>query len=294
MTEVEIVNSIYGRFRRTSKRRLDLAFDSEEAEIWFFQFLADRLGADLVLDVGANVGLYAIHSLSRSGVKRVVAVEASEATYRELQGNLSLQRTETRIEAHHVAVSDRTGTVQFYEYGNMAGHNNIAETGFVGERPGSRLVEVATRRLDDLILDRDRTIAMKIDVEGHECHVLDGARELLSHSNGFLQVEVFAEDRVAAVERRLKDLGFLGIGSIKNDHYFIHRSHEAELDELRAALFAETRRALVRLQDLNVMRRQALRVLREVGSEGRKVRQVLKFDTDPVLDIRKDGPVNRR
>lgn len=283
MEYVETIDTIYGKFRRSSKRRLDIAYDSESPEIAFFHKLTHMLGAEVVIDIGANIGLYSIHSLSLPDVRKIVAIEASAQTYAELVANLELQSSPKEILSHRVAASDRETTLAFHEYGLMAGHNSLAETSFIGPRPDSHLVEVPTRRLDQLLSDRGRILAVKIDVEGHERQVLEGAVELLKHSTGFLQIEIVSKENLSGIRNHLAMLGYDMFGSIKNDYYFLHRTHGEQLEDIRTLMFAEIRAALSMLRDVNMMRRRVLRACRKIGSDAQPIQKIASFKGDPII-----------
>ena len=55
------IDTIYGRFRRDAKHRLDLTYDYEAAEIRAFYRIAEFISPTLMLDIGANIGVYSIY-----------------------------------------------------------------------------------------------------------------------------------------------------------------------------------------------------------------------------------------
>jgi FkbM family methyltransferase len=279
----DITLTRYGLFRRTSKRRIYLAYDSEEAEVDVFHRLAQFLKAEVMLDIGANIGLYCINALSIPEIKRVVAVEASSETYAELSANLALQNTDQVIEAHNIAASTEERVMRFYEYGSMAGHNGLVDTSFVGERLDHAVVEVAARPMDLVVPQRGEVLAVKIDVEGHECEVLDGARDLLAGATGFLQIEIVSDANVTEVTDRLSALGYDPVGFIKCDHYYLHRSLADQADAVRKIMFDAIKASLASLLELRRMRRSALRAARKVGPAAAPVTQVDRFARDPVM-----------
>ena len=66
--------------------------------------------------------------------------------------------------------------------------------------------------LDKTIAHRDDVVALKIDVEGFEPHVLDGARELIGRNGGYAQIEARTESDVGAVATRMIALGWRQVG----------------------------------------------------------------------------------
>ncbi len=120
------------------------------------------------LDVGANIGYYT--ALAAPSVKRVVAFEPDRRNLPVLETNLSAL---ANADAVATAVSSQTGVLGF----------RLGET-----TETSRLMaaEGATETVETIALDRwkdenpgDRVTAIKIDVEGFEIAVLEGARRLI-------------------------------------------------------------------------------------------------------------------
>jgi FkbM family methyltransferase len=130
---------------------------------------------DLFFDVGANVGTYTV--LAASMGASVVAVEAAADTAQLLRENVTLNGfTDVRvIEAAAGAVA---GSVRYSS--GLDSVNRIDPTG---------PVEVEMVTLDSLIGDR-HVAGLKLDVEGFELIVLEGASEALSeHRIALMQLE---------------------------------------------------------------------------------------------------------
>lgn len=139
---------------------------------------------DVFVDVGANVGLFTIWALDCGA--QVVAVEPDAAALTRLRENLALNGYQAEL--HQCALGDVRGTLPMTS--NLGVANFVAFDDVVEQSPSShatRLVEVAT--LDDIIGDREIAGA-KIDVEGAELRVLEGAAHALAeHRIAALQLE---------------------------------------------------------------------------------------------------------
>ncbi len=135
------------------------------------------------LDVGANVGWHTLLLAHRVGpTGRVVAFEPNTHIRPRLEANLA-RNDLSNVSVSSIALSDRSGTMRFRspqasDVGAGDGHliDASAHNGSVDD-----IIEVTTQRLDDLwpSLGLDRVDLMKIDVEGWDASVLDGARETL-------------------------------------------------------------------------------------------------------------------
>ena len=145
---------------------------------------------DAVVDVGANFGCIASLMAVRVGRGgQLTAFEPHPAIFEMLRDNVSMWRERAqpigKIEIVSSAVSDRTGTVDLI-LPHLFKEN--AGTAFIRKepRPDSakeylESIPVAVDRLDRIfgVSSRIPTV-MKIDVEGNECQVLQGAGELIT------------------------------------------------------------------------------------------------------------------
>lgn len=146
---------------------------SNRLQGWELPTFTDLLeSADLVVDVGANVGYFSIIA-ARAGVP-VLAVEPGELNLEALRTNVARY---SLVEVCEAAVSDRAGSVPLYGSGQGAS----VQRGWGGmESTYSSTVMAVT--LDALLADRGGRLLVKIDVEGHENAVLAGARATLARS----------------------------------------------------------------------------------------------------------------
>jgi FkbM family methyltransferase len=130
------------------------------------------------LDVGANIGWYAL-TLARAARARIsiVAFEPDPLSFRLLTDNIRLNRCGA-VRAVQAAASDAEETRTLYLYANKnRGRHSLLPINDEGT------VEVRTTTLDAFLereaIDPRKVALVKIDVEGFEYHVLNGARKLL-------------------------------------------------------------------------------------------------------------------
>ncbi len=149
----------------------------------------------LVIDVGSNTGFYALLAASASPCNAVLAFEPMTEIVERARRNVCRNGLSGRVLLQQVALSDRDGLAEFYVPPDVHG---VVETSaslrrdFKGE-PGT-ILPVASHRLDHVLL-RSRWAArpislIKIDVEGHEAAVLNGARWTIRLRRPVLFVEV--------------------------------------------------------------------------------------------------------
>ena len=273
MSEENEIDTIYGRFHRESKRRLDLTFDYEAAEIRALYRIAEVVSPSLMLDIGANIGVYAVYLSKLTSLSRVVAFEPAPDTFELLQRNASLQE-HSRIECCNVALSESKGTTRFSVFGDLAGNNAIESTRVTTASGDARSITVKTRRLDDQIDSRAVAFVCKIDVEGHEMNVIHGAGEFLAGNSGVLQIERF--ENISALDEALANHGYRRIFRMKHDYYYTNIEDSKVYTSIVDILFEEVARALVNLKDERQLRRRALRNAKETIA-------ALRFGRDPVM-----------
>ncbi|PJG55635.1 FkbM family methyltransferase [Bradyrhizobium forestalis] len=126
---------------------------------------------DTFVDVGANVGSYTL--LAGTVGAQVVSLEPIPNTFRRLRNNVHLNMMEGRTELLNLGVSKESGSLRFTR--SLDTMNRVALPGEVMET-----VAVPVRSLDEILYGRSASL-LKIDVEGHELAVLEGAQATLAN-----------------------------------------------------------------------------------------------------------------
>jgi FkbM family methyltransferase len=128
--------------------------------------------SDLFVDVGANVGSYTILASAALGAK-TIAFEPIPTTYGHLVDNIDLNGVHDLVIAHNIGVGAERGELIFTSSLDTVNHvlgaaeSDIAST------------KIAVNTLDET-LGESRPTVIKIDVEGFETRVIDGAGKALS------------------------------------------------------------------------------------------------------------------
>jgi len=142
-----------------------------------------------VFDVGANIGLLSIPLLFNEPSLQVVSVEPSLNTLDCLRRTLAGSPFADRWAAEGVALADHEGTVDFFFAApSLAVYDGIHDTHRAGP---TRRVSVTLTTLDRLWIARGRPAvsAIKIDVEGGDAAVLQGAHECLRAHRPLVLIE---------------------------------------------------------------------------------------------------------
>lgn len=140
---------------------------------------------DLVIDVGAHIGRYTTYYSSLVNEKgEVQAFEAHPLIFSELKRRVTQLGN---VRCYHFAVSKESDQhIEMKVYPNDITQEcaTIEPLLMNSERmPGdTKLISVTTRKLDEILDEKERKLCslIKIDVEGHEHAVIEGAKRLIS------------------------------------------------------------------------------------------------------------------
>lgn len=177
-----------------------------EPEIALLRHLcqADRVS----VDIGANWGAYAHEATKYSAA--VHCFEPQPALARVLERAFGRA---PRVVVHNVALSSVGGWAEMRIPTNDIGYSTIEPGNKLEDKAdltrGVQVIQVRTQRLDDLSIGPIGFV--KIDVEGHEIDVLEGAVVSIGRDKPSLIVEVEERHRsgsVSAVKGMLGGLGY--------------------------------------------------------------------------------------
>lgn len=177
-------------------------------------------GLDLVIDIGANFGLYAIVLGREPGVREVIAFEPVMRNYNQLCANIFANRMDHKVTAHRLALSDKNIKNQTI-YMDPKSTNLARFDVATADRPAdvfqeSEVVDIA--RFDDLFPLEGRKAFVKIDVEGEAERCLAGMENFFAKNSGVCQIEVSdCEPGVPAIMERY---GWKLLRVIHLDHQF--------------------------------------------------------------------------
>lgn len=174
---------------------------SEQVERRLIEKLLAR-GGDFV-DVGAHIGLYAV-SVAQHISGRVLALEPNPASFARLCENIALNGA-ANVTAERVAASNQRGHASLH----LPDHGDSSWSTLVEDRlDDTTAVNVETSTLDyEVERHALRPAVVKIDVEGAETAVLEGAQHVLAQRPAlFLEL---VEQNATSVVSLLAELGYL-------------------------------------------------------------------------------------
>lgn len=187
---------------------------------YLLQTFSNSPGANF-LDVGANIGYFSclFGKLARPAGK-VVSIEPEPQNLHLLESNLR-NNSLTNITIHRCAVGAQDGTARLglYKAANRGRHS------LVDLEHCTEFIDVPVRRVDDLLKNSGvtRWSMMKIDVEGFEPFVFQGAPETLART------ESLALEYSPAFWRKLNIDPATVLQPLAANFSRIHRFHNLDL-----------------------------------------------------------------
>ncbi|MCY4030385.1 MAG: FkbM family methyltransferase [Acidobacteria bacterium] len=164
-----------------------------------------------VVDVGAHIGIHTLtfaRLVGRQG--KVFAFEPQRLLHQVLAANVALNSLDN-VHSHHMALGAKSGSVWLadnLDYSREANFGGVPLAAIArkpdDERPRYRLPIV---RLDDFY-DQPRLDFLKIDVEGMEANVLQGAERLIRTHRPILYVENDRAEKSRALVELLRSRGY--------------------------------------------------------------------------------------
>ena len=129
---------------------------------------------DVFIDIGACIGEYDIW-LARHGIYCIAFEPVNHEALRE---NILLNQLENRIKVYPFGLGSKQEKVSFKIMGTVTGSSRIDRYA----KGGNILIQRLDDMLPELGIDFNSQFVMKLDVEGMETEVLDGARDFIANA----------------------------------------------------------------------------------------------------------------
>ncbi|OWV72994.1 lipopolysaccharide biosynthesis protein [Rhizobium sp. N122] len=137
----------------------------------------------IVADIGANIGIYTrMFSALTGATGHVHAFEPAPANFEKLEATVSGL---SNVSLRHAAVGAASGTTRLYVSAELNVDHRTFDSG-----DGRVSIDVPLVKLDDYFSPGQRVDFIKIDVQGYELSVLQGAERVLRENR---DIRVFME-----------------------------------------------------------------------------------------------------
>jgi len=180
---------------------------------------------DMVLDVGGNIGFFAvvISKIIKNG--KIFCFEASPKNCKLIIKNIRINKC-SNIILENKAVSEKNGKLRLYLYRETKYHRLYPTKGH------DRYVEVESVRLDDYFKDNDIKFDFaKIDVVGSEAKVIDGMLGIIKNSPNIKIMMEFSPERITKADT--SPLNLLSILSQLGFNIFRLNLEKEELEPIK-------------------------------------------------------------
>ncbi len=182
------------------------------------------------VDIGANSGYYSLLSAA-FGAKNVIAFEPAEEIANLLDANIKKSQLDQKIQVQRLALSNKSGISQIY-YPD-ASHGLIETSASLNatfRTSHDKVVDVAVDTLDSFlgaVLKDDEKLLLKIDVEGHDMEVLEGAQRIVSEKRPGIIVELRPGIELSPLIKFIRDQAYVHL-SLNNNGYLINEPLSAK------------------------------------------------------------------
>ena len=184
-----------------------------EGEIALFLRLIPEDG--VVIEVGSNIGMHTVPLSQFCAKGRVFCYEPQRVIFQILCANLAINNL-TNVVAQPCAIGDENTFIEIeggdydlaWNYGAFSVLSGFsAEARFTGD---IRKERVRLQRLDDdpMLQDINRLDLLKIDAEGFECAVMDGATQLIKKFQPYIFAEVTTPNNFELVWNNIHRHGY--------------------------------------------------------------------------------------
>lgn len=183
-------------YARRSSDDYELLFVPREPSIQ--KHISSISNGEVFVDVGANVGYYALKVKQANPNSEVIAIEAHPKTFNALLRNVMVNKF--NIICINKAVYKSKGKITFYDHGGWSGIASIY-------RKSEKALTVESDTLDGIISSLGICPDfIKMDIEGAEVDALQGAHESLKHARMVI-IEIHNEN-LESIKQMLKNVGF--------------------------------------------------------------------------------------
>ncbi len=184
----------------------------EAGDIVLFSELARR--SPVIVDVGAYMGLYSVIGAAFNPSASIIAIEPNPVNQKRLQKNIELNNA-SHVQIIKYAVGDAERPVAF----TVPDKEIISDTSSVNKefsesfyRGELKLKQITVPQisLDTLFPENSQPVDLiKIDVEGYEMNVFDGAQNFFREHSPVIFCEIFLTDKnTKYFDAFLKEYGY--------------------------------------------------------------------------------------
>ena len=212
--EIKIDNFVFEiDIRESIERKTYFIREYEKKRMEQLHYLSKKNNSEILIDIGANIGFYSI--LSSDRFEQIYSFEPNERNFKILKKNIQNNKL-NNIQILNFGLGEKEEIL----LGNSNSKGELFQTsGFAISKDNKKGESVLIKKGDDVLKFKNKTLTIKIDVEGFELFVLNGLKRTLINNWCVLQIEIWEKNN-DEVHRFLKSLSYKMINLIDGDTYF--------------------------------------------------------------------------
>jgi FkbM family methyltransferase len=201
----------------------------EKEQINYLEKIIKKEKINFFIDIGANFGIYSLIISKKFPKIKIFSFEPIKESFIKFKKNIKLNKKIKNIKVYSIGLSSKKTNL------NMSAliKNNYVQLGGFGVRKKDEegpndnfhFQKYSFEKGDKFIKFKNKRVAFKIDVEGHELDVLKGLKKALNINKSILQIEIF-DNKFRKTNAFLKKNNFRQIQKItdknKSDYYYIN------------------------------------------------------------------------
>lgn len=180
------------------------------------------------LDIGSNYGCHSIAVAKTIKENRengkVYAFEIQPRIYELFLDNINNNNLSDVVIPNLIGLSNKNEIIQLNVPDNYKQFQNYGGLGIkqMSQQSSGTTIDTTLVKLDDLYIDNISLI--KLDVEGHELEVLEGALNTLDQNRPIIFIEIWKDHKDKYFNWINKNLPYYKIEHISNDDYILRQN----------------------------------------------------------------------
>lgn len=183
---------------QTREKTIDFWMTWEDFEKEIFYELKKIIRKKITfIDVGANIGRYTLFAANKNW--KVCSFEPIENNLLVLKDNVKINNLQKYVKINNFGLGNRNETKKIYFEKHKHGEASIKF-----KKKSSISEDILIKKLDSIKIPRSKKYILKIDVEGFEFEVLQGAKEFIRNNKPLIIIEIWNRK----TENLLKNLNY--------------------------------------------------------------------------------------
>ena len=191
------------------------------------EIILDELSEGMIcIDIGSNIGYYALLESKKIGKNgNVLAIEPSPENFSTLVYNIKLQNDQN-INAFNFAIGDKNDEIEFL-IGKKSNWSKVKDENDIIESE-DKIIKIPLKTLNSFVKDNqlEKIDLLRMDVEGYENNIIDGAIEVLTKFKPKIMVEIhkmiMGKKKTREILEKLKKLNY-------ENKFFIPRIFDSQI-----------------------------------------------------------------